>query len=66
MEVWQQDSFGHIEFDAQDHYLPGLGHIIENSIMRGSLWQQAQSSTDITLFTESRLKKLLGVRMKYL
>ena len=58
MEVWQQDSFGHIQFDAQDHYLPGLGHIIENSIMRGSLWQQAQSSTDITLFTESRLKKV--------
>lgn len=59
MEVWQQDSFGHIQFDAKDHYLPALGHIIKNSIIRGSLWQKAQSSTDITLFTDNKLKKVV-------
>ncbi|WP_063656445.1 FAD-dependent 2-octaprenylphenol hydroxylase [Candidatus Arsenophonus triatominarum] len=59
MEVWQQDSFGHIQFDAKQHYLPGLGYIIENSIIRGSLWQQAQSSKDITLLTDNRLKKVV-------
>ncbi|MGP1958768.1 MAG: hypothetical protein ACTS7E_01955 [Arsenophonus sp. NC-CH8-MAG3] len=47
--------------------LSGLGCIIENLIIRGSLWQQAQSSTDITLLTENGLKKIiLGARMKYL
>lgn len=59
MEVWQQNSFGHIQFDAKEHYLPGLGYIIENSIIRGSLWQQAQLSTDITLLTENKLKKFV-------
>lgn len=59
MEVWQQDSFGHIQFDAKQHYLPGLGYIIENSIIRGSLWQQTQSSKDITLLTDNRLQKVL-------
>ena len=59
MEVWQQDSFGHIRFDAKDYSLPYLGHIIENSIMRGSLWQLAQSSADITLLTDNILKKVI-------
>ncbi|MGP1955136.1 MAG: FAD-dependent monooxygenase, partial [Arsenophonus sp. NC-QC1-MAG3] len=31
----------------------------ENLIIRGSLWQQAQSSTDITLLTDDRLKKII-------
>ncbi|MFP3029176.1 MAG: FAD-dependent monooxygenase, partial [Arsenophonus sp.] len=48
-----------IQFDAKDYYLPGLGYIIENLIIRGSLWQQAQSSTDITLLTDNRLKKVV-------
>jgi len=59
MEVWQKDSSGHIQFDAKQHYLPGLGYIIENSIIRGSLWQQAQSSKDITLLTDNRLQKVV-------
>ncbi|MGP1924380.1 MAG: FAD-dependent 2-octaprenylphenol hydroxylase [Arsenophonus sp. NEOnobi-MAG3] len=58
IEVWEQDSFGRIQFDAKDYYLPGLGYIIENLIIRGSLWQQAQSSTDITLLTDNILKKV--------
>ncbi|MGP1956770.1 MAG: FAD-dependent 2-octaprenylphenol hydroxylase [Arsenophonus sp. NC-PE1-MAG3] len=59
MQVWQQDTFSQIQFDAKDYYLPALGYIIENLIIRGSLWQQAQSSTDITLLTGNRLKKII-------
>ncbi|MGP1952866.1 MAG: FAD-dependent monooxygenase [Arsenophonus sp. ET-KM2-MAG3] len=58
IKVWKQNSFGYIQFDAKEHYLHNLGYIIENSIIRGSLWQQAQSSKDITLLTENILKKI--------
>ncbi|MGP1928295.1 MAG: FAD-dependent 2-octaprenylphenol hydroxylase, partial [Arsenophonus sp. NC-WZS1-MAG3] len=57
MEVWQHDTFNQIQFDAKDYYLSNLEYIIENLIIRGSLWQQAKSSTDITLLTDNRLKK---------
>ncbi|MGP1931161.1 MAG: FAD-dependent monooxygenase [Arsenophonus sp. ET-YP4-MAG3] len=64
MKVWEQNSFCYIQFDAKEHYLHNLGYIIENSIIRGSLWQQAQSSRDITLLTKNILKKIFWSKNK--
>lgn len=59
MKVWQQNNFARIQFNAKDHHLSTLGYVIENSIIRKSLWERAQLSTDITLFTDNRLKKVI-------
>ncbi len=59
IKVWKQDSFGYIQFNSKDYYLPCLGYIIENSIIRGSLWEQVQSSKNITLLTGKILKKIV-------
>lgn len=33
MEVWEQDSFARIEFDADKLTQPDLGHIVENRVI---------------------------------
>ncbi|MFP3014161.1 MAG: FAD-dependent monooxygenase [Arsenophonus sp.] len=59
IKVWQHSSFCKIQFDSKYYDLPYLGHIIENPVIRMSLWQQAQSSADITLLTDSMLIKVV-------
>ncbi|MDR0219396.1 MAG: FAD-dependent 2-octaprenylphenol hydroxylase [Enterobacteriaceae bacterium] len=58
MEVWDQDSFGRIQFNAVENGLNHLGHIIENNVIRQALWQQAENLSDITLFTPASLKNV--------
>ncbi len=55
MQVWDRDSFGKIEFDAQSVKTgssgeQNLGAIVENSIIQAALWQCAQAASNITLF----------------
>ncbi|AMA64692.1 2-octaprenylphenol hydroxylase [Candidatus Arsenophonus lipoptenae] len=59
IKVWQKDSFGYIKFNANDYYLPHLGHIIKNSTIVRILWQQVKLSTDITLFTDNNVKTIM-------
>ncbi|AYA40855.1 FAD-dependent 2-octaprenylphenol hydroxylase [Xenorhabdus nematophila] len=58
MEVWDQDSFGRIQFQAAENGLTHLGHIIENHVIRQALWQHAESLSDVTIFTPSSLKNV--------
>ncbi|MBD2785234.1 FAD-dependent 2-octaprenylphenol hydroxylase [Xenorhabdus sp. DI] len=58
MEVWDQDSFGRIQFSAAENGLTHLGHIIENSVIRQALWQRAENLPDVTIFTPSSLKNV--------
>ncbi|WP_412840524.1 NAD-binding protein, partial [Aeromonas dhakensis] len=37
MEVWEQDSFGRIAFDAASLRQPELGHIVENRVIQLAL-----------------------------
>ena len=37
MEVWEQDSFARIEFDANSLTQPDLGHIVENRVIQLAL-----------------------------
>lgn len=52
MEIWDKDGFGRIHFsDSQSGY-PQLGYIIENALIRQTLWHKAQQYSDITLLTD--------------
>jgi len=55
MQVWDKDSFGKIEFDAQSVKSASsgeqsLGAIVENSIIQAALWQCASAASNITIF----------------
>jgi 2-octaprenylphenol hydroxylase len=59
MQVWDQDSFGKIEFSADQVHKKQLGHIVENQAIRHSLWMQAQNSSHIELLAPSKIKQLV-------
>ncbi|WP_446470740.1 FAD-dependent 2-octaprenylphenol hydroxylase [Xenorhabdus stockiae] len=58
MEVWDLDSFGRIQFSAAENGLSHLGHIIENRVIRQALWEQAESLSDITVYSPVSLKNV--------
>lgn len=58
MEVWERDSFAGIEFNAAEYGYEHLGHIVENLQIQKALWQQAQSCSDIQLFTDVQPKQI--------
>ncbi|MDV6253974.1 FAD-dependent 2-octaprenylphenol hydroxylase [Vibrio sp. EA2] len=58
MEVWEQDSFGKIEFDAQSMAQPDLGHIVENRVIQLALLEQVQKQDNVTLFMPARCATL--------
>jgi 2-octaprenylphenol hydroxylase len=59
MQVWDQDSFGKIEFSAHQVQIQQLGHIVENQAIRHSLWQQAQNSDYIELLAPRKIEQLV-------
>lgn len=59
MQVWDQDSFGKIEFSAQQVQKKQLGYIVENQAIRHSLWVQAQSCSHIELLAPKKIKQLV-------
>lgn len=50
MEVWEQDSFARIEFDAQKLAQPDLGHIVENRVIQLALLDQVKLQSNVSLF----------------
>lgn len=50
MEVWEQDSFARIEFEAQQLAQPDLGHIVENRVIQLALLEQVKQQSNVTLF----------------
>lgn len=59
MEVWEKDSFAHIEFQANDYDYERLGYIIENERIQQALWQAAEKQENIKLFSASRPDKIV-------
>ena len=49
--VWDQNSHGNLEFDAQDESLEHLGHIIENDAIQSALFE-ALSHTKVTFIAD--------------
>ncbi len=54
MEVWEQDSFARIEFDAQKLAQPDLGHIVENRVIQLALLEQVKQLPNVNLFMPSK------------
>jgi 2-octaprenylphenol hydroxylase len=58
MEVWEQDSFAKIEFDALRMSPSNLGYIAENQIIQHALYQQVKQQSYITLFDNVKCQSL--------
>ncbi|MEP2653968.1 MAG: FAD-dependent monooxygenase, partial [Paraglaciecola sp.] len=59
MSVWDKDSFGKINFDADEVQQPQLGYIVENQSIRHALWQQAEQSQNIELLVPNKIRQLV-------
>lgn len=59
MAVWDQDSFGKIQFSHQDVEQPYLGYVIENKLVRRSLWLKAAEAQHIAIFAPHKISKLV-------
>ena len=58
MAVWEQDSFGHIGFDAASLRQPALGHIVENRVIQLALLDTIVGANNISLLTPARAASL--------
>lgn len=58
IEVRERDSFGQITFDDQRQGGDCLGYIIENQVIRHTLWQRAEQLDDITIITPATLQQV--------
>ena len=54
MQVWEQDSFAHLEMQAGMVLQPHLGHIVDNQAVIAALWQQLAGS-EVTVIAPSTL-----------
>ncbi|EPE37312.1 FAD-dependent 2-octaprenylphenol hydroxylase [Candidatus Photodesmus anomalopis] len=50
MEVWEKDSFAHIEFNANPLIYPNLGYIVENRLTRISLIKTLKKQRNVYFF----------------
>ena len=58
MEVWEQDSFARIEFDADKLAQPDLGHIVENRVIQLALLDQVKQHSNVTLLMPTKCNTL--------
>lgn len=57
MQVWDKDSFSHIGFTAPDYGHQHLGTIVENEVIRHSVWQQAILNPNISVYPNTRMSQ---------
>lgn len=58
MDVWDKDSFGHIQFDCSATQTEQLGHIVENQAMVNALADAVCDQSDTTVI-EGRIARIL-------
>lgn len=58
MEVWEQDSFARIEFNARQLTQPNLGHIVENRVVQLALFDQVKQQANVSLFMPASCQSL--------
>ncbi|WP_428773051.1 FAD-dependent 2-octaprenylphenol hydroxylase [Vibrio sp.] len=67
MEVWEQDSFGKISFDAASLAEPDLGHIVENRVIQLALLDQVRQQANVKLYMPARCSNVaVGEREAWL
>lgn len=59
MEVWEQDSFARIEFNAGHLGQPNLGHIVENRVIQLALLDKVSSQENVTMFMPAKCVSLV-------
>lgn len=58
MDVWEQDSFAHISFDAASLAQPDLGHIVENRVIQLALLDKVNAQPNVTMIAPVRCQQL--------
>lgn len=58
MNVWEQDSFARIQFDAQSVQMDNLGHIIENRHLVAALTEKIQQTLNIEYLASANITKM--------
>ena len=58
MQVWEQDSFANIAFDAARLAQPDLGHIVENRVIQLSLMDCVKQLPNVTLLAPERCQSI--------
>ncbi len=58
MQVWEKDSFGKIEFDAQQVEFPELGYIIENDHIQSALLSRVQKQKNVTFYSPDHISNI--------
>ncbi len=58
MEVWEQDSFARIEFNAHQLAQPDLGHIVENRVIQLALLEQVEKQANVNLYMPAQCQTL--------
>lgn len=58
MEVWDSDSFGRIEFRAQEYGHTHLGHIIENDVIQQALWNKVARQSEVTMIAPATFQQV--------
>ncbi|PSW04738.1 FAD-dependent 2-octaprenylphenol hydroxylase [Photobacterium lipolyticum] len=58
MEVWEQDSFASIQFDAERLAQPNLGYIVENRVIQLALLDRVNQLSNVTLLAPERCKNI--------
>ncbi|MGR6841439.1 FAD-dependent 2-octaprenylphenol hydroxylase [Aliivibrio wodanis] len=59
MKVWEQDSFAHIDFDADQIAQRNLGHIVENRVIQLSLLDTISKQDNVTLLAPERCSNIM-------
>ena len=62
MHIWDKDGLGKLDFSLDDldsfPEIENLGWIIENKVIRNTLWQKAQADEGISFFTDHKVASI--------
>lgn len=59
MKVWEQDSFAHIDFEAEQIAQRNLGYIVENRVIQLSLLDKVSKQENVTLLAPERCSNIM-------
>ncbi|MFS1703610.1 FAD-dependent monooxygenase [Alteromonas sp. AMM-1] len=60
MQVWDQDSFGHIAFSCEELGAQSLGHIVENQALVNALYGKVIGQSNVTTLPSVQITKVLA------
>lgn len=58
MHIWDKAGYGKLLFNDEKITDEQLGYIVENKVIRNTLWQQAQQDSGISFYTQATIQSL--------